>query len=362
MNFIKKIFNIFIDNKKPEMIKEIYSQPDVILELIKKYAGKDYSLNINIPENIEKIALIASGSSYHSSAIAANFLKNYGLCDVSLYYSSELTLYKDFKTDNDTLYIFVSQSGETVDTNNALNIISARTEKILCITNTKNSTLYDKCKYKMLTYAGTEKAVASTKAMTAQIFCLLLLTAKIMSQKNIPCKDILKELFEVPVYINTALQNINCQEKAKIISSSENLTILASDLFYNVAQEGALKIKETSYINATAYHTGEFLHGHIAILNKKSTVIIIVNNQNYDLANSVLKRINLKYHPEILLIIQKNDCRYNLMDYNSIIIENNSEISLLFSSLTIFQLLACYSAISLNKNVDKPQGLEKIVK
>ncbi len=163
MNIIRKLLAKLIPDKKTNMESEIYSQPDVVFEIIRKYVKKDYSVNIELPENIKKIALIASGSSYHSAAIAAYFLRGKVHCDAQSYYASEIALAENFDVDSDTLYIFISQSGETSDTNISLEKIRQKTDKTLAITNTKNSTLYKNTKYRVLTYAGPEKASASTK-------------------------------------------------------------------------------------------------------------------------------------------------------------------------------------------------------
>ena len=194
MNIVKKFLNLFCTPKKTNMETEIYSQSDIIFELIKKYVKKNYTVNIEMPENVKKVALFASGSSYHSAAIIANFLRQKVHCDAQPYYASEVALSDSFDTDSDTLYIFISQSGETADTNKALALIKQNTDKTLAITNTKNSTLYNSAKYKILTYAGVEKAIASTKAMSAQMFCLFLIAAKIMQQKEMPAIEVIDEL------------------------------------------------------------------------------------------------------------------------------------------------------------------------
>ncbi len=361
MNLLKKLFIRFTLNKKTDMEAEIYSQPDIIFDLIRKYIKKDYTLNIDMPENIKKVALIASGSSYHSAAIAANFLRHQVHCDAQSYYASEVALTENIDVDTETLYVFISQSGETKDTNISLSKIRIKTDKTLAITNTKNSSLYKNCKYKMLTYAGLEKAIASTKAMCAQMFCLFLISAKIMQQKELPSIQVIDELLNVPEYINNALHQVeNIKHYSESLVNYDNAAILASGMFYPLAKEGALKIKETSYINTTAYPTGEFLHGHIAILNKKCAVISLVNNHNVQFTIDVLNKINSTYKTDSLIITALPLSQLTLS--NVIEIPAHSDINFLFSSLIIFQLLAYYSALLLNRNIDAPEGLQKIVK
>ena len=305
------------------------------------------------------MALIASGSSYHSAAIIANFLRQYAHCDAQSYYASEVSLASNFDVDTDTLYIFISQSGETSDTNNSLNKIRQKTDKTLSITNTKNSTLYKNTKYKVLTYAGVEKAIASTKAMSAQMFCLFLISAKIMQQKELPVIEIVDELLNVPEYINSAFHKADLiRQYSKSLVNYDNAAILASGMFYPLAKEGALKIKETAYINTTAYPTGEFLHGHIAILNKKCAVITLVNNLNAQFTIDVLNKINMSYKTDVLIVTALPLSQLSLS--NVIHIPAQSDIN--FSSLVILQLLAYHSALLLDRNIDNPEGLEKIVK
>ena len=361
MNIFKKIIGNFFKIKKSNMEKEILQQSDIIFDLIRKYVKKDYSINIDIPENTSKIALVASGSSYHSATIAANFLREKVHCDAQSYYASEVSLAESFDVDSNTLYIFISQSGETADTNKALEKIKIKTDKTLSVTNTKGSTLYNNTKYKILTYAGVEKSIASTKAMSAQLYCLFLIAAKIMQQKELPARTFVEELLSVPEYIKETLSKRNeIKNYSKILSVYENAAILASGMFYPLAKEGALKVKETSYINTTAYPTGEFLHGHIAILNKKCAVISIVNNQNIQFTLDVLNKINTDYKTDSLIIsaFPLPNIGKNII----ISIPASTDIDFLFSTLIILQLIAFESAVILGRDVDKPEGLSKIVK
>ena len=357
-NFIK---NMFSKSNKTNMEKELYEQPEVILKLLKKYVPKNGLVNIELPDNIKKVALIASGSSYHSATIAANYLRNNVHCYAQSYYASEFSLVDNVDIDNQTLYIFISQSGETADTNKSLDIVRTKTDKTLAITNTKNSTLYNNSKYKILLHAGVEKSIASTKAMCAQIFCLFLISVKIMQQREIPVNSLLEELYSIPELLKKTFENKeNISNFAKKLSQYENAAVLASGMFYPLAKEGALKIKETSYINTTAYPTGEFLHGHIAILNKKCAVISIVNNNNVDFTLRVLERIRDEFSSDSLVI--SAFCLDLKKSGDAICINTYKEIEFLFASLIVLQMLAFETATLLGRNIDMPDGLTKIVK
>ena len=358
INFLKKFF---ISAGKTNMEKEIYEQPEIIAKLLKKYINKDKTINIEIPENIKNVALIACGSSYHCASIAANFLRDKVHCNAQAYYASEFSLVEDIDIDSQTLYIFISQSGETSDTNKSLDIVRVKTNKTLAVTNTANSTLYNNAKYKVLIYAGSEKSIASTKAMSAQLLCLFLISAKIMQQKELPVSALIEELYKLPHSIENALEHrIALKNFSNKLIEYDNAAVLASGMFYPLAKEGALKIKETSYINTTAYPTGEFLHGHIAILNKKCAVISLVNNFNVDFTVKVLERIRDNYNSDSLII---SAFKLNLKNQKSAIcLDTYNDIDFMFSSLILLQILALETAKGLYRDVDKPFGLTKIVK
>ena len=356
LNFLKKFFS---KSSQTNMEKEIFEQPEIISKLLKKYIQKNGVVNIDLPENIKKVALVASGSSYHSATIAANYLRDNVHCYAQSYYASEFSLIDNPDVDNQTLYIFISQSGETADTNRSLDLVRVKTDKTLAITNTKNSTLYNNAKYKILLHAGVEKSIASTKAMCAQIFCLFLIAVKIMQQREIPVNSLIDELSSVPNIIEKTFEHrAKISEFSKKLSQYDNAAVLASGMFYPLSKEGALKIKETSYINTTAYPTGEFLHGHIAILNKRCAVISLVNNFNVDFTLKVLEKIKSEYTTDSLVI-----SAFSLKQKENLVsVNTDKDVEFLFASLIVFQLLAFETASLLGRNIDAPSGLTKIVK
>ena len=356
LNFLKKFFS---KSSQTNMEKEIFEQPEIISKLLKKYIQKNGVVNIDLPENIKKVALVASGSSYHSATIAANYLRDNVHCYAQSYYASEFSLIDNPDVDNQTLYIFISQSGETADTNRSLDLVRIKTDKTLAITNTKNSTLYNNAKYKLLLHAGVEKSIASTKAMCAQIFCLFLIAVKIMQQREIPVNSLIDELSSVPNIIEKTFEHrAKISEFSKKLSQYDNAAVLASGMFYPLSKEGALKIKETSYINTTAYPTGEFLHGHIAILNKRCAVISLVNNFNVDFTLKVLEKIKSEYTTDSLVI-----SAFSLKQKENLVsVNTDKDVEFLFASLIVFQLLAFETASLLGRNIDAPSGLTKIVK
>ena len=361
MNFLRKLVNCFLQRGKTKMEQALLEQPDIIFELAKKYINKDYSINIELPEEFSKIIIAASGSSYNSGAIAAEFMRNKLKMNVQTFYASEIAISNEFDTDKDALYIFVSQSGETADTNAAFNKISRITDKTFAVVNTKNSKLYNSAKYKMLTYAGAEKSVVSVKTMTSQLYCLFLTALKAAKLDKTNYMKYIEQFINVPEYIKTGIAaRSRIKECAKVLSEYDSASIAGSGMFYYAAAEGALKIKETSYINISVYPSGEFLHGHAAILNKKCAFIMLVNDSNINTAVEVLMQINNHYKTEVIIISSAQIKDADKHDF--IHIETENDVSFLFAALAVFQLLALETAAVSNNNPDKPKGLVKIVK
>ena len=209
--------------KKSNMESEIEEQPVIISKLIDKYVTPENYILINLPLNIKKVVLIASGSSYHCAYITAEMLKDIAGCDAECVYASEFNYNKSLNVDKDSLFIFISQSGETSDTLEALKSISKKTDKTLCITNNDDSTIWQLSNYKILTHAGKEHSIASTKAMSAQLFCLYLLVLKIMYSKNIDIQSEINYLHNIPTSLNHILEDRkSITEIAKKLSKYQN--------------------------------------------------------------------------------------------------------------------------------------------
>lgn len=357
-DFIKKFFGF---KSKTRMEKEIFEQPNIIKFLLNKYINKNDIISFDLPQSIKKTVFIASGSSFHSAATAANFISENTRLDARAYYSSEIALLDEVNVECDTLYIFISQSGETSDTNEALKKFAAKTDKTLALTNTKNSSLYNNAKYKMLSFAGCEKSVASTKAVSAQTFCLFIICARLMQLNNYPYKFLLDELNRIPETIKDVLKKADIvTQYSKILSDYNNVEVLATGMFYPLAQEAALKIKETSYINAAAYPAGEFLHGHVAVLNKKSAVISFINDDSIEFMTNVLKKIDADYQQDSLIVA--GSLFPDVHGKTVIRISETGNIVFWFASLIVLQLLALKTATILERDPDNPNGLSKILK
>ncbi len=345
------------------METEILEQPSIIEKLTKKYITPEKYILINLPLNIKKVVLIASGSSYHCAYITAELLKEIAKCDAESIYASEFSPTSALNIDKETLFIFISQSGETSDTLEALKHISKQTNKTLCVTNNEDSTIWQLSNYKVLTEAGKEYSIASTKAMSAQLFCLYLITLKILYSRNEDIKNEITDIHNLPKFLNNILEDTQqIKTVAKKLSKYPNISILGSRAFYALAKEGALKIKETSYINTTAYPQGEFMHGHVAILNQKSALISLVDKKTEDLCVKNLEKIKKDYKPFVLAISNKeSEDRINDVSSCNIKLDAETKIFSLFGGLIILQLLALEMAKHLKRDIDRPIGLKKVV-
>ena len=341
------------------MKKEILEEPKVIQNLINEYIQPNDNINIKLPEKIDNIVIVASGSSYHCAAIAAPLFNEYTNIHCECEYSSEFILQKKHFITDDSLYIFISQSGETSDTLNALKKIKKEGIKTMCITNAKDSSMWNLCEYTILSDAGEEKSVASTKALTAQIFCAMLVMLKIISQKGEDITEHINTLKKLPEYLNNNIKSKEAMDAAKLIAEYNNIAILGNKNYYPVAKEGALKMKETCYLNTMAYPFGEFMHGHVAVLNQKAIAIALIDEENAEFAKRNLEKIKKEYNPKLVCITSVENIKAG--DIN-IHIKTKRKIKAIFGALLILQLIACEMANLLDKNPDSPKGLTKVVK
>lgn len=345
------------------MEREIYEQPSVLKELLETYISNDNKILLEVPEKIEKICFVASGSSYHCGVIAADMVKHSLGIDSEVSYSGEFYLSEKANLEN-RLFIFVSQSGETSDTLKVMNEILKKTDNTLCITNTKDSTMWNLAKYKIYTMAGVENSIASTKALAAQLLCavLIILAVKQKAGENIDTD--IQSLKSLPEVIEKLLNSHEfIKDTAKNLVNYDTIEILGSRMFYGLAKEGSLKIKETSYINTTAFPTGEFMHGHVAVLNHKSAVIMLVDQINHGLCITNIQKIKESYSPYLVTISDKNAPEYlNEVSENNISLDTKDEIHTVFAMLVLLQVLAFNCATLLGRNIDKPIGLCKVVK
>jgi len=342
------------------METEIRQQPEILGLILKNYVAPDGYIILNAPTKIDKIVLVASGSSYHCARFSAEVFGQIAEIEARAIYSSEFLLKKIVPHDKNVLYIFITQSGETTDTLSALNKAKQLGVRTMCITNKENSTAWTTADYRINCLAGEEKSIASTKALTAQMLCLYLLALKFAQIKGIEIAERMVQLKKLPQIIQDTLDlEDKIKPFARFLSKYKNLIFAADGISYALAKEASLKIKETSYINVMSCILGEFMHGHLAVLNNKKTVLVYVSSE--ELSYSTIKnleKIKRDYNPPICVIGTSSD---RINSTFNIDLEVEDDILKLFSNTVISQILALKIAEKLNRNVDKPKGLKKIV-
>ena len=355
---------MFFQKQKTNMEMEIVEQTKIIPYILMKYINpQSGDININLPQNIRKIVLVASGSSYHCARFAVELVEKISKIESRAIYSNEFLLKTLIPHDENTLYIFITQSGETSDTIKAAERVKRETGlPTLCITNKIDSTIWKICDYQVACYAGEEQGIAATKSFTSQMLCLILISLKLV--ENIEPAEVTKKykdsLFHLPAIIEKSIaQRKTIKDFAKLLAKEDIVILTAEGISYSLAKEGALKIKETSYKNISAAILGEFMHGHVAVLNNKKSLLVFISVADLsERAVSNLNKIKADYNPK-MAVIGISDDRIS-PDYH-INIECENEIQQLFANVVTLQLIALETALKLKRNVDHPRGLHKVV-
>jgi glucosamine--fructose-6-phosphate aminotransferase (isomerizing) len=354
------LFNKPKTNMELEIIEQAKIIPYILMKYIDPSSGE---IKLNLPSNIKKIVLVASGSSYHCARFAVDLVEKISKIETRAIYSSEFLLKTLIPKDENTLYIFITQSGETSDTLKSVDRVKNETNlQTLCITNKIDSSIWEKCDYQVACYAGEETGIAATKSFTSQMLCLILISLKLIenTEAKAVTEDYKKSLFHLNAIVEKALaKRKEIKKLSQHLAKQNTVIITAEGISYSLAKEAALKIKETSYKNISAAILGEFMHGHVAVLNeKKSTLIYIAVDKISERSINNLNKIQADYHPYLVILGLSDerlhpDCHIN--------IECENEIQYLFANVVISQLVALETALKLKRNVDHPKGLHKVV-
>jgi glucosamine--fructose-6-phosphate aminotransferase (isomerizing) len=271
-------------NYRHYMEKEIYEQPEAIMNTVNGRVGGDDVLDnvfglgsTELFSKVKRIQIVACGTSLHAGRVAANWLSAIADLPCQVDYASEYR-YRNPHVDNDSLLITISQSGETADTLAALRYAKEKNYLgSVGICNVPTSSLARESDYVMFTNAGPEIGVASTKAFTTQLAALMLLTLSLAKSRNLNPKlrgRVVNALRSLPEVINETLAlKDQILEIAPSIANKDNALFLGRGIFYPIAKEGALKLKEISYIHAEAYPAGELKHGPLALIDDQIPVI-----------------------------------------------------------------------------------------
>lgn len=355
---------MFFEKHKTKMESEIVEQITIIPYILMKYIdAKTGEIKLDLPQNIRKIVLVASGSSYHCARFAVDLVEKISKIETRAIYSSEFLLKNLIPHDENTLYIFITQSGETSDTLKSVERVKKETNlPTLCITNVEDSSVWNACDYKVACFAGVEAGIAATKSFTSQMLCLILISLKLIEnvEEESVTKSYKDSLRHLPEIMAKALKKRDEIKKfASILVKKDPVIITADGISYSLAKEAALKIKETSYKNISAAILGEFMHGHVAVLNSKKSVLIYITVDNMmERSINNLNKIIEDYHPYLAIIGKPDErIRTNLNIY----VECQNEIQQLFANVLISQLIALETALKLKRNVDHPKGLHKVV-
>ncbi len=353
------------------MAKEIEEQPTTLKNGIKEYIDSaNNDINIyNIPwkkDEISSITLIGCGTAYHSCLMAKYWFEEITSLDVSVDIASEFR-YRKNRFKDDCLYVFVSQSGETADTYAALDLCNKNQMKTCAVVNVIESSIARDSKFVLPIHCGTEIGVASTKAFLGQILILYILALKLGSLRDdIKKKELsikLKDLKDLPKLVEqTLLIDNKIQNVSNTFNEAKGSMFLGRGFSYPIALEGALKLKELSYVHAEGYPAGEMKHGPLALIEEGMPVVVLAPRDNYYKKTISNMQEVIARGAKVLLITNKSkDEVVSENIWETIEVESTNEDLLPFLLTIPLQKLAYYSALKKGFDIDKPRNLAKSV-
>ena len=353
------------------MAKEIEEQPVTLKTGIKEYLDNiNNDINIyNFPwkiNEINSISLIGCGTAYHSCLMAKYWFEELTSLDVNIDIASEFR-YRKNRFKSDTLYVFVSQSGETADTYAALDICNKNKMKTCAVVNVIESSIARDSNFVLPIHCGPEIGVASTKAFLGQILVLYILAIKLGSLRNeIENKvyqDKIKDLKNLPTLIEkTLLIDNDIQSIASTFNEAKGSMFLGRGFSYPIALEGALKLKELSYVHAEGYPAGEMKHGPLALIEEGMPVVVLAPRDSYYKKTISNMQEVVARGAKVLLITNKStDEVLSENIWETIEVESTNDDLLPFLLTIPLQKLAYYSALKKGYDIDKPRNLAKSV-
>jgi glutamine---fructose-6-phosphate transaminase (isomerizing) len=355
------------------MLKEIYEQPNVIKDTYRGrlHANEGIIQMAGVEDNIEKflhaqrILIIACGTSWHAGLVAEYIIEEFTRIPVEVEYASEFR-YRNPIINKDDVVIAISQSGETADTLAAIKLAKERGAFVFGVCNVVGSSISRETHAGAYTHAGPEIGVASTKAFTTQITVLTMIALRLAKAKgtlsNSDFHLYLQELEVIPEKVREALEtNDKAKEIAEKFKDATNCLYLGRGYNFPVALEGALKLKEISYIHAEGYPAAEMKHGPIALIDEQMPVVVIAPKQgHYDKVVSNIQEIKSR-SGKIIAVVTKGDTQVKeLADHVIEIPETSDALSPLITTIPL-QLLSYHIAVLRGCNVDQPRNLAKSV-
>ena len=362
------------------MLREIYEQPDAIRETIERHvdAGTDSIRLDRSPlsaaewAGLQSITIVASGSSRHAGLCGKLIIEELAGIAVSVEHASEYGHRRPLH-GTDSLVIAITQSGETADTTTAQRLAKESGRRTLAVTNVENSTIAHEADAGLFTFAGKEVAIPATKSFTTQLTAMYMLALFLAAQKRTLAPEVIrgqiKALRDVPAMLRSLLEPFDRQAQAiaQGYGNDEVFIYLGRDVHYAIALEGALKLKETSYVHAEAYPTGELRHGPTALLDENLPVVAIVTRDasdpesllRYERSISLLREI--REHSKRLILIASEDDTICQARTSCFAMPQINELLLPILEVVPLQLLAYHMAVLRNFNPDRPRNLVKAV-
>lgn len=353
------------------MLKEIYEQPEAIRETVRgritadgRISMPDLNMTQEDLEQVRKILIIACGTSYHAGMLAKLHIEAWARVPVEVDCSSEFR-YRDPIVDSETLVVAITQSGETADTLAGVKIAKQKGAQVVAVTNVVGSTITREADGVVYTHAGPEIGVAATKTLIAQMTALALfglLMAQVRGRTNHEFAETLAELERIPGKIETILADSSVFEAwAEDYHTVSDLLFLGRGVSYPMAMEGALKLKEISYIHAEGYPGGEMKHGPIALLNEGLPIVVIAPRDNVH--DKIMGNIHeAKARGAVILSIASSGDE-EIREQSDRVFYIPQTLDMLSPLLTVvpMQLLSYYVAKRRGCNVDQPRNLAKSV-
>lgn len=374
----RKIRNINIninkvdkDGYKHFMAKEIAEQPSILKTTLQNYLYNENS-EIKLPKNdldlanIECLTMVACGTAFYAALTAKYWFEKIARVRVEVDVASEFR-YREPPVSKGTIALFVSQSGETADTLAALRYMSSQQAKIISVVNVPESSIARESDLVLPLHAGVEIGVASTKAFTAQLTVLALLAIKTAKAKAVITEDqyrqYLKDLNQIPELITHALSaEANIRRIATELASSQDVIFLGRGAMYPLAMEGALKLKEISYIHAEGYPSGELKHGPIALIDKEVPVVVIAPmDPLFDKSVSNMQEVMARSGKILLLSCRKGLAKAAKGTWATVEMPETPEFIAPIIYAVPAQLLAYHTALAKGTDADQPRNLAKSV-
>ena len=355
------------------MLKEIYEQPNGVKEtLIRRLNDNgeiqldDIKMTKEDLDKINKVYIVACGTAYHAGLVGKFAIEKFAKIPVITDIASEFR-YRDPFVDENTLLILVSQSGETADTLASLRYAKERGARILSVTNVVGSSIARESDDVFYTWAGPEISVASTKAYTTQLVSFYMIALDFAIKKGTITREFYNEMIdklkEMPEKVSKALEQEEYikNDVAKTLKDANSAFYLGRGLDYNLAMEGALKIKEISYIHAEAFAAGELKHGTIALIEKGTPVIAIATQEElFEKMVSNMEEVRAR-GAYVIAIAQEKNTEVEKAADKVIYIPNVDDIVSSILTVLPLQLLSYYVAVERGCDVDKPRNLAKSV-